>query len=70
MNRPRHTGIRGQTYGLVYDEPGFTAYACGIWVMTQRQVTLDPGAAFTLRRRIVVVDNGGAADPFAVLAGL
>ncbi|WP_432043846.1 alkaline phosphatase D family protein [Streptomyces cadmiisoli] len=64
------TGSDGQTYGLLYDEPGFTAYACGIWVMSQRQVTLDPGAAFTLRRRIAAVHNGGADDPFAVLADL
>ncbi|MFJ6121498.1 alkaline phosphatase D family protein [Streptomyces sp. NPDC092129] len=64
------TGSDGQTYGLIYDDAGFTAYACGIWVMTQRQVTLEPGAAFTLRRRIAAVDNDGAADPFAVLAGL
>ncbi|MDX3095005.1 alkaline phosphatase D family protein [Streptomyces sp. ME19-03-3] len=64
------TGSDGQTYGLLYDEPGFTVYACGIWVMTQRQVTIEPGASFTLRRRIAAVDNGGAADPFAVLAGL
>jgi hypothetical protein len=26
-----------------------------------------PGAAFTLRRRITALDNGGATDPFAVL---
>ncbi|MEV4173821.1 alkaline phosphatase D family protein [Nonomuraea sp. NPDC049709] len=64
------TGSDGQTYALLYDEPGFTAYACGIWVMSQHQVTIQPGAAFTLRRRIVAVDNGGAADPFAMLAGL
>ncbi|MFG1706232.1 alkaline phosphatase D family protein [Nonomuraea sp. M3C6] len=64
------TGSDGQTYALLYDEPGFTAYACGIWVMSQRQVTIQPGAAFTLRRRIAAVDNGGAADPFAVLANL
>ncbi|MGJ6969149.1 alkaline phosphatase D family protein [Streptosporangium sp. G11] len=64
------TGSDGQTYGLLYDEAGFTAYACGIWVMSQRQVTIEPGAAFTLRRRIAAVHNGGAADPFTVLAAL
>ncbi|MFF4601062.1 alkaline phosphatase D family protein [Amycolatopsis sp. NPDC001319] len=64
------TGSDRQTYGLLYDEPGFTVYACGIWAMTQRKITLAPGAAFTLGRRIAALDNGGAADPFAVLAGL
>jgi hypothetical protein len=33
-------------------------------------VTIAPGETFTLRRRIVAVDNGGAADPFAVLQQL
>ncbi|MEV7991286.1 alkaline phosphatase D family protein [Streptomyces sp. NPDC086077] len=61
------TGLDGQTYGLVYDDTAFTAYACGIWVMSQRQVTLSPGAAFSLRRRIVTADNRDSADPFAVL---
>ncbi|WP_435220638.1 alkaline phosphatase D family protein [Streptomyces sp. Tue6028] len=64
------TGSDAQTYGLLYDEAGFTAYATGIWVMSQRQVTLEPGSAYTLRRRITAVDNRGAADPFAVLSGL
>jgi phosphodiesterase/alkaline phosphatase D-like protein len=64
------TGSDAQTYGLLYDEPGFTAYATGIWVMSQRQLTLEPGATFTMRRRIAAVDNGGAADPFAMLSGL
>lgn len=61
------TGLDGQTYGLVYDDTVFTAYARGIWVMSQRQVTLPPGAAFTLRRRVVAADNRDSADPFAVL---
>ncbi|MEU2433773.1 alkaline phosphatase D family protein [Streptomyces sp. NPDC007861] len=64
------TGSDGQTYGLLYEDAQFTAYACGIWAMSQRQVALEPGAAFALRRRIAAVDNGGAADPFAVLGGL
>ncbi|MFC8257679.1 alkaline phosphatase D family protein [Streptomyces sp. NPDC057291] len=64
------TGSDAQTYGLLYNEPGFTAYATGIWVMSQRKVTIEPGATFALRRRIAAVDNGGAADPFAVLATL
>ncbi|MDW5330143.1 alkaline phosphatase D family protein [Plantactinospora sp. KLBMP9567] len=61
------TGSDRQTYGLCYEETGFVAYAAYNWVMSQRQVTLEPGATFTLRRRIVALDNGGAADPFAVL---
>ncbi|MFD7407675.1 alkaline phosphatase D family protein [Streptomyces sp. NPDC059866] len=61
------TGLDGQTYGLVYEDTKFTAYACGIWTMSQRKVTLPPGRAFTLRRRIVAADNGGDAEPFAVL---
>ncbi|MGI5215758.1 hypothetical protein [Plantactinospora sp. CA-290183] len=64
------TGSDRQTYGLLYDEPGFVAYAAYNWVMSQRQVTVAPGETFGLRRRIVAVDNGGAADPFAVLGGL
>ncbi|MHA5053259.1 alkaline phosphatase D family protein [Streptomyces sp. SD15] len=64
------SGSDRQTYGLLYEEAGFTAYACGIWAMTQRQLTLQPGQTFTLRRRITAVDNGGTADPFAVLATL
>ncbi|QOV44043.1 hypothetical protein [Streptomyces chromofuscus] len=58
---------RAPQHGLVYDDTAFTAYACGIWVMSRRQVTLPPGASFTLRRRIVAVDNQGSTDPFAVL---
>ncbi|MGW2085595.1 alkaline phosphatase D family protein [Streptomyces sp. NPDC001880] len=61
------TGSDAQTYGLLYEDTGFTAYACGIWVMSQRRVTLEPGADFTLRRRIAAVDSGGSTDPFAVL---
>ncbi|MGP4020710.1 alkaline phosphatase D family protein [Saccharopolyspora sp. 5N708] len=61
------TGSDRQTYGLVYEDTAFLAYACGIWVMSQRQIALDPGSSCTLRRRIVAVDNGAAADPFAVL---
>jgi hypothetical protein len=64
------TGSDRQTYGLVYEDTAFTAYACGIWVMSQRQVTIQPGQSYPLRRRIVAMDNGAATDPFAVLAGL
>jgi phosphodiesterase/alkaline phosphatase D-like protein len=64
------TGSDRQTYGLLYEDTSFGAYAVGNWVMSQRQVTIAPGETFTLRRRIVAVDNGGAADPFAVLQQL
>jgi phosphodiesterase/alkaline phosphatase D-like protein len=61
------TGTDRQTYGLLYEDTAFGAYAVGIWVMSQREITVAPGETFTLRRRVVAVDNGGAADPFAVL---
>ncbi|MEU8110875.1 alkaline phosphatase D family protein [Micromonospora sp. NPDC048947] len=61
------TGSDRQTYGLLYEEADFAAYN---WVMSQRQVTLAPGGTFTLRRRIVAVDSGAGADPFAVLGQL
>ncbi|MFJ4467605.1 alkaline phosphatase D family protein [Streptomyces sp. NPDC089424] len=61
------TGSDSQTYGLIYEDQAFTAYACDIWAMTQRQVTIQPGASYTLRRRITAVDNRNAVDPFAVL---
>lgn len=62
------TGTDGQTYGLVYAEGGFGAYGNGNWIMSQRQVTIAPGATFTLARRIVAVTNG-FGDPWAVLEG-
>ncbi|MEV4656928.1 alkaline phosphatase D family protein [Micromonospora sp. NPDC049301] len=64
------TGSDRQTYGLLYEDAGFVAYAAYNWVMSQRQVTLAPGGTFTLRRRIVAVDSGPGADPFAVLGQL
>lgn len=60
------TGTDGQLYALVYDEGGWTAYAAGIWVMSQRQVTIAPGETFTLRRRIVAAAaarNGSSWGP-------
>jgi hypothetical protein len=63
------TGSDGQVYGLVYDDPGFTAYAAGIWVMTQRQVTLEPGASFRLHRRVVALSARGR-DPWSALDAL
>ncbi|SCG76960.1 alkaline phosphatase D family protein [Micromonospora inositola] len=64
------TGSDRQTYGLLYEDTSFVAYAAYNWVMSQRQVTLAPGETFTLRRRIVAVDSGDGADPFAVLGQL
>ena len=64
------TGADRQTYGIVYSDADFTAYACGIWVMSQRQVVIQSGASFTLSRRVIAIDNGGGDDPFAVLGRL
>ncbi|WP_346534389.1 alkaline phosphatase D family protein [Micromonospora sp. DPT] len=61
------TGSDRQTYGLLYEDTDFVAYAAYNWVMSQRQVTLAPGETLTLRRRIAAVDCGDGADPFAVL---
>ena len=60
------TGTDGQTYGIVYAQPGFTAYGNGNWIQSQRQVTLAPGASFELARDLVAVTNG-FGDPWAVL---
>jgi hypothetical protein len=60
------TGTDGQLYGLVYDEGGWIAYAAGIWVMTQRRVTVAAGETFTLSRRIVAT-AAGRGDPWAPL---
>jgi hypothetical protein len=62
------TGTDGQTYGLVYAEGGFTAYGNGNWIMSQRQVTIAPGATFTLARQLVAAPNG-YGDPWTVLEG-
>jgi phosphodiesterase/alkaline phosphatase D-like protein len=60
------TGTDGQTYGVVYDDGAFVAYGNGNWIMSQRQVTIEPGETFTLARRIVAASNG-FGDPWAVL---
>jgi phosphodiesterase/alkaline phosphatase D-like protein len=52
------TGVDAQLYGLVYAEGGWTAYAAGIWVMSQLQVTIAPGETFVLARRIVATAAG------------
>ncbi|MFY1691481.1 alkaline phosphatase D family protein [Plantactinospora sp. WMMB782] len=64
------TGSDRQTYGLRYERADFVGYAAYNWVMSQWQVTLEPGATFTLRRRIVALDNDGAVDPFGVLGNI
>jgi hypothetical protein len=64
------TGTDGQLYGLVYEQPGWIAYAAGIWVMTQRQVTIAPGQTFTLVRRIVATAAAPEGSPWAPLDAL
>ena len=61
------TGTDGQLYGLVYEEDGWTAYATGIWALSQRKVTIAPGETFTLARRIVAVAAARDGDPWAPL---
>ncbi len=58
-----------QTYGLLYtrDSGDFTAYTSAIWNMSRFQVEIPAGGSHSLKRRIVVADNGGSSDPFAVL---
>ena len=65
-------GTDRQTYGLIYDgaPAALTAYGNGSWIMSQLAVELPAGGEYTLRRRIAAADNGGAADPFAVLGAL
>ncbi|MDQ3676988.1 MAG: alkaline phosphatase D family protein [Actinomycetota bacterium] len=64
------TGTDGQLYGLVYDEGGWIAYAAGIWVMTQRQVTIAAGETFTLGRRIIATAAAREGSPWAPLEQL
>jgi phosphodiesterase/alkaline phosphatase D-like protein len=64
------TGTDGQLYGLVYDEPGWIAYATGIWVMSQRLVTIAAGETFTLSRRIVATAAAPQGSPWGPLDAL
>ncbi|WP_190816050.1 alkaline phosphatase D family protein [Saccharopolyspora pogona] len=64
------TGSDRQTYGLLYENSSFGAYGNGNWIMSQLQVALEPGATFTLRRRVAAVGSGADSDPFAALARL
>jgi hypothetical protein len=61
------TGTDGQLYGLVYSEGGWTAYAAGIWVMSQRSVSISAGESFLLTRRIVAAAAGSAGDAWSPL---
>ncbi len=61
-------GSDAQTYGLVYEHIGFTAYGTGNWIASQHEVTIPAGAAWTLTRRIVALPTTG--DPWAALDGL
>ncbi len=62
------TGSDAQTYGLVYESAGFTAYGNGNWIQSQWQVTIPAGGSWTLRRRIVALAT--TTDPWAPLAAL
>jgi hypothetical protein len=66
-SRGRDRQLAGPPYGLVYDEPGWIAYAAGIWVMSQRQVTIAPEATFTLARRIVATVAAPQGSPWGPL---
>jgi hypothetical protein len=59
-----------QTYGLIYDDGDFVVYGTGAWLLTERRIELPVGETYTLRRRIVAIDNGDDSDPFAVLETL
>ncbi|WP_161605942.1 alkaline phosphatase D family protein [Microlunatus speluncae] len=61
------TGSDRQVYGIIYDDADFTGYGNGNWIMSQRQVTLQPGQAWTLQRRIAALDSGDDPDAWAVL---
>jgi outer membrane protein assembly factor BamB len=58
-----------QTYGLLYtaESGAFTGYASSAWVMSKFRVEIPASGSHTLERRVVVADNGGSADRFAVL---
>ncbi|RCK69041.1 hypothetical protein DT076_11805 [Desertihabitans brevis] len=60
------TGTDGQVYGLLYAEDGFDCYGNGNWIMSRREVRLEPGATVELVRRLTaraVLDE----DPWEVL---
>jgi phosphodiesterase/alkaline phosphatase D-like protein len=66
------TRLDWQTYGLIYDDAadGLTAYGTPNWIMSQQPLHVPAGESVELRRRVVVVDNRGNGDPFAVLSDL
>jgi phosphodiesterase/alkaline phosphatase D-like protein len=61
------TGDDPQTYGLIYDDANFVAYGSGLWMQSQREVTLEPGAPWVLRRRIFAASTVGQSNPWSVL---
>jgi len=62
-------GADRQVYGLLYDDAHFVGYAARGWVMSQKKITLRPGASTSLRRRVVAVDTG-SRDPWSALDAL
>jgi len=60
------TGTDGQLYGVVYDDTAWLGYSAGIWVMSQRQLVLEPGASSVLGRDVVAI-AAGATDPWSPL---
>jgi len=60
------TGIDGQVYAIVYDDKEFLGYTAGIWNMSQRRITLEPGATFVLGRSVVAL-AAGETDPWSPL---
>jgi len=60
------TGTDGQVYAIVYDDKEFLGYTAGIWNMSQRRITLEPGATFVLGRSVVAL-AAGETDPWSPL---
>jgi len=60
------TGSDGQLYGIVYDDTEWLGYSAGIWVMSQRQLALEPGTSFVLGRDVVPI-AAGPTDPWSPL---
>lgn len=64
------TGTDRQTYGILYADGVFVAYGNGNWIQSRFRVVLPAGGSWSFGRRIVAVDSGAGADPFAVLDSL
>jgi phosphodiesterase/alkaline phosphatase D-like protein len=63
------TGSDAQTYGLVYENAGFTAYGNGNWIQSQHEVTIPAGGEWTLTRRITALPTT-TANPWTPLEAL